>query len=79
MAFDFPASPTAGQEFTPSGGVTYVWESPRWLVKAAPSSASISGTAPASPVLGQIWWDTATKTLSIWSGSAWEPVQATWA
>ena len=43
------------------------------------ATASVSGTAPGSPVTGQIWWDSTKKTLSIWSGTVWEPVQATWA
>jgi hypothetical protein len=30
MAFDFPASPTNGQIFTPPGGPTYVWNGSAW-------------------------------------------------
>jgi len=30
MAFDFPASPTNGQVFTPPGGPTYVWNGSAW-------------------------------------------------
>ena len=33
MAFDFPASPTAGQVFTPPGGPTYVFQTPTWLLQ----------------------------------------------
>ena len=32
MPFDFPASPTSGQTFTPSGGPTYVWNGYAWDV-----------------------------------------------
>lgn len=38
MAFDFPSSPTEGQEFTPPGGPTYAFNSPSWKVKASTSS-----------------------------------------
>jgi hypothetical protein len=31
MAFDFPASPSEGQTFTPAGGPSYVYQAPRWL------------------------------------------------
>ena len=31
-SFNFPNAPTEGQEYTPSGGPTYIWESPRWLI-----------------------------------------------
>jgi len=37
MAYDFPANPVAGQEYVPpAGGQTYIWNSPRWLVKGVP-------------------------------------------
>lgn len=45
MPFDFPASPVAGQEFTPSGGVTYVWNSPSWKVKKTSVPARTKLTA----------------------------------
>jgi hypothetical protein len=41
--------------------------------------ATVAGSAPGSPVTGQMWWNTANKTLQIWTGSAWETVTATWA
>lgn len=64
MAFDFPTSPSAGQEFTPTGGPTYVWESPRWLVKNNPSI--ISDTAPTSPQVGQLWYESDSGNTFIW-------------
>lgn len=45
----------------------------------AGGGASVGDVAPANPLFGQVWWNTATDTLSIWTGSAWEPVEATWA
>lgn len=54
MAFDFPASPTENQEFTPSGGPTYVYKAPRWIVKATtiglPAGAIIFGVMVSTPV-----------------------------
>jgi hypothetical protein len=162
MAYDFPASPTEDQEYTPAGGVTYIYKAPRWTVKAINSVTSVTGTAPvvssggstpaismaaattsvpgyltsadwntfngkaplaspvftgdpqaptpatadndtsiattafckaaiiatgavamvaasapASPVTGQIWWESDAETLHIWNGTAWRPVVGT--
>lgn len=41
--------------------------------------ASVGTAAPSSPATGKLWWNTTTETLSIWSGTAWKPVLATWA
>lgn len=44
MSFDFPANPTAGQEYSPfTNGPIYVWNAPRWLVKGTPI-VSLPGT-----------------------------------
>lgn len=44
MAFDFPASPTVGQKYTPVAGVVYTWNGYGWL-------GNVSGYAPInSPV-----------------------------
>ena len=79
MAYDFPASPAENQEYTPAGGVTYVFKSPRWLVKPGATGASIGGSAPAGPATGQFWWNSTTKVLNVWDGSAWQKVDAVWA
>lgn len=66
MSFDFPSSPTNGQQFTPPGGPTYVWQNPRWLLTGVPSGAMISDTAPATPVIGQTWWESDTGQLFVY-------------
>lgn len=38
MAFDFPNSPVENQEYTPPGGPSYVYRSPRWLATAGPGA-----------------------------------------
>ena len=79
MAFDFPSSPTEGQEFTASSGYVYVFNTPVWKLKStgvagAPGPAgptgpvqfvSISDTAPGSPANGQMWWNSANGNLYI--------------
>jgi hypothetical protein len=54
MAYDFPASPTNGQQFTPSGGPTYQWNGTVWTLAApltitdAPSDGSFYGRVNAT-------------------------------
>jgi len=58
--FDFPNSPTNGQQFTPVvGGPTYVWQSPIWRLAAGGINAGvyIGDTAPINPVAGMLWWE----------------------
>lgn len=40
MAFDFPASPTVGQEYT-SGSVTFIWNGNGWTVKASVDPSTV--------------------------------------
>jgi hypothetical protein len=35
---------------------------------------SANSTAPGSPVIGEIWWDTTNRVLKVWIGSTWKPV-----
>lgn len=57
MAFDFPASPTNGQIFTPLGGPTYIYRSPVWQLQGSQFTGIISDTPPTNAVHGQLWWE----------------------
>jgi hypothetical protein len=35
---------------------------------------SANSTAPGSPVIGEIWWDTTNRVLKVWIGGTWKPV-----
>lgn len=48
-------------------------------ISAAGSVATVAAAAPASPATGQIWWNSTTKELTIWDGTAWQVVVGTWA
>ena len=53
MAYDFPASPTEDQEYTPPvGGQTYIYKAPRWLVLGIPPTgeSGSSGGIDEAPV-----------------------------
>jgi len=67
MAFDFPTSPTNGQEYT-FGGVTFVWNGYGWTIKTVTAggggaSLTISDTPPGSPTTGALWWESDTGIL----------------
>jgi hypothetical protein len=54
--YDFPSSPTPGQEYTPPvGGQTYIWQPPRWLVKGIPpvGGSGSGGGIPEAPIDSQ--------------------------
>jgi hypothetical protein len=59
MAFDFPASPTNGQSFTPAGGKPYVWDGVAWRMSGAgiTTSVIIADTPPAGVAHGTLWWE----------------------
>ena len=64
MAFDFPASPTVGQTFTPAAGVTYTWNGYSWAF--ANPTVIMQDTPPTSPAQGTLWLETDTGTLWMW-------------
>ena len=77
MAFDFPASPTTNQTFTPPGGPTYVWNGTVWLLSQDLTKSGVitSDTPPPQPVPGQLWFQSSTGNTYIWyvdvDSSAW--------
>jgi hypothetical protein len=66
MAFDFPASPSEGQIFSPAGGPSYVFNSPVWRAVGQGQIAVISDTFPANPANGQLFWESDSGILWIW-------------
>jgi hypothetical protein len=79
MAFDFPASPTNGQVFTPPGGPTYVWQSPRWLVQGSATAQTRNRIVNPAMQISQENGDTASAAsagTSYWAADQW---QSAWA
>jgi len=92
MAFDFPSSPTDGQVFTAPTGYVYVFATPVWKLQTTSAAGpvgpagpaqfvSISDSAPSSPTVGQLWWNSTNGNLFIWyndgSSSQWVQVNNT--
>ena len=78
--YDFPASPTPGQEYTPPvGGQTYVWQAPRWLVKGIPPVGGGGGGIPEAPIDSQQYaredanWSVVEAGVSDWADITGKP------
>jgi hypothetical protein len=37
---------------------------------------SSNGTAPGTPLVGQLWWDSANKVMNVWNGSVWKTISS---
>jgi len=68
MAFDFPASPVIGQSTQ-----GYVWDGQKWG-KPSRGDAHVAATPPASPLAGDLWWNSSTGVMYVWSGTVWAVV-----
>jgi hypothetical protein len=72
--YNFPDSPTPGQEYTPPvGGQTYIWSPPRWIVKGIPPAGGGGGASgiDEAPVNGKSYvrksaaWDDFTDDMAL--------------
>jgi hypothetical protein len=72
MGFNFPNAPTSGETYTPAGGPTYTWDGIAWkaVVQGVPVTVYVSDTPPPQPAIGQLWWNSANGTMSIWYADA---------
>ena len=69
-AINMPNSPSVGEQFTASNGVTYSWDGVAWTAigggGGAGASIQVGVTPPSAPGLGQLWFDTANGILYVW-------------
>ena len=72
MSFNFPSSPALNDQYAPVGGPTYTWDGVAWkaVVQGVPVTVYVSDTAPPQPAIGQLWWNSANGTMSIWYADA---------
>lgn len=72
MPINFPDNPTEGTQHT-VGGITwqYDYSNAVWNVVTGGSAFRVSATAPSSPVVGDLWYDTESGEMFIYYDSAW--------
>lgn len=65
MAFDFPNSPTIGQQFV-AGTVVFQWDGIAWNIVPLITPPIADDDAPANPYNGQLWWNANNGNLYVW-------------
>ena len=68
MALNFPSNPSVGDTYSVNGE-TWQWNGHCWTAIGEPSTYSpvhVGGFPPASPISGDLWWNSTTGDLCIW-------------
>jgi hypothetical protein len=74
MAMDFPNSPTVNQTYT-VGDKTWKWTGTAWeIVVNRPAMRTVADTPPASPIVGDEWFNSLTGRTYTWFDSYWVEV-----
>jgi hypothetical protein len=74
MAMDFPNSPTVNQTYT-VGDKTWKWSGTAWeIVVNRPAMRTVADTPPASPIVGDEWFNSLTGRTYTWFDSYWVEV-----
>jgi hypothetical protein len=68
LSFNFPLAPALNDTYAPVGGPVFTWDGVAWkgTSQGAPVTVYVSDTAPLTPAIGQLWWNSATGTMAIW-------------
>jgi hypothetical protein len=72
MAINFPDSPSVNDEFT-AADRTWIWDGTTWLGAPVdiPPGTQVSDTAPSSPEVGQMWWESDSGILYVYYDNFW--------
>ena len=70
---NFPDTPTVNQIFTSPAGAVYSWDGQKWKARAGGGGGGggsagivISDTAPSSPAVGNLWFDSVGALTYLW-------------
>lgn len=64
--FNFPDTPTVGQQVTAANGIVYKYDGTKWASVAGGSAIATGAVPPSAPAMGQLWWDTVGGQLYIY-------------
>ena len=71
----FPLSASAGQQFTTSSNITYIFNGESWIVISTKGILTCtSSTRPGSPTEGQLIFETDTDQVLVWNGTEWAEI-----
>ena len=71
----FPLSASAGQQFTTSSNITYIFNGESWIVISTKGIlVCTSSTRPGSPTEGQLIFETDTDQVLVWNGTEWAEI-----
>ena len=73
MAIDFPNSPVEGQVFS-VGPMSWTYTGGVWQATVGGGRAIVSDTAPANPVVGDLWFESDTGSLFVYYDGFWVEV-----
>jgi len=76
---EFPADPADNQTWTASNNIIYAWDGSSWTSVGANSitnaTVSVGSSAPLTPSVGGLWYNTATAKLTVWYNNQWTDVR----
>ena len=71
----FPLSASAGQQFTTSSNIQYIFNGESWIVISTKGILTCtSSTRPGSPTEGQLIFETDTDQVLVWNGTEWAEI-----
>ena len=71
----FPLSASAGQQFTTSSNIKYIYNGESWIVISTKGILTCtSSTRPGSPTEGQLIFETDTDQVLVWNGAEWAEI-----
>ena len=80
MVLEFPKNPTENQQYPAPNNIIYVYANSAWTslgaITIGPASVYVGGSAPTTPDVGMMWFNTTLSKLTVYYNSQWTDVVA---